>query len=128
MAPGARISVDPPPHLLKEAAKLSAISLASGDVFVANHSERERIRTSSDADAVDMNSFGLILACQQTKTPVLIWKIVSDSADASAGEDFKTFVKSYNGEGGRMVRELLLGLPSSPLSPESYENLRELMQ
>jgi adenosylhomocysteine/aminodeoxyfutalosine nucleosidase len=109
-------------------ADLPTALLASGDAFVANNAEREKIRVSTNAEVVDMNSFGLMMVCQQTRTPTLIWKIVSDRANADAGEDFKEFIKNYDGEGGRMVREYVLEMPTSPLSPETYEHIRELMQ
>lgn len=129
---GAELEVELPP-LLSNASnpfvkELPAIKIASGDAFVANDSERERIRTSFDTDAVDMNSFGFVLVCQQTRTPAMIWKVASDRANSKAGEDFKAFIKEYDGEGGRMVRQFLMALPPSPMSPESYENIRELMQ
>lgn len=130
-SPSAKLSVDPLPKREGSPnstfADLPGISLASGDAFVANHAEREAIRVSTGADAVDMNSFGLMMVCRQTRVPTLIWKIVSDQANAKAGEDFKEFIKNYDGEGGRQVRELLLNMTASPLAPESYENIRELM-
>jgi adenosylhomocysteine nucleosidase len=127
-APSARVEVYPLPDAQKIAGASSQISLASGDAFVTNPAERERIRILSNSNAIDMNSFGLVLVCRQTRTPVMIWRIVSDHADATAGEDFKSFVKGYEGEGGRMVREFLLNMPASPLSPEKYDNIRELMR
>jgi len=101
--------------------------LASGDAFVANDAERARVREIAGADAVDMNSFGLVVAAEQTKTPVVIWKVVSDGANVEAGEDFKKFIRSYKGEGGQMVRALLLALSTSPASPESYEHIRDAL-
>jgi hypothetical protein len=67
------------------------------------------------------------MSARQYKTPLVIWKVVSDRANATAGEDFKSFIRDYTGEGGAMVRELLLGLPASPASPESYEHIREAL-
>lgn len=127
-AQSGRLEVNPFPCAPKVAAAFTPITLASGDAFVANGAERERIRALSNSDAIDMNSLGLVLVCQQTRTPVVILKIVSDRADAKAGEAFKAFVKDYDGEGGRMVREFLLSMPASPLSPEKYDNIRELMR
>jgi nucleoside phosphorylase len=107
---------------------LPLVALASGDTFVANTAERERIQTSTGALAVDMNSVGLVSACRMMRTPLVIWKVVSDRADSSAGDDFKTFIRTYDGKGGRMVGELLLAMPASPLAPESYDHIRELIK
>ncbi len=85
------------------------------------------MREIAGADAVDMNSFGLVVAAEQTKTPVVIWKVVSDGANVEAGDDFKKFIRSYKGEGGQMVRALLLALSTSPASPESYEHIRDAL-
>lgn len=101
--------------------------LASGDAFVANDAEKARVREIAGADAVDMNSFGLVVAAAQTKTPLVIWKVVSDGANAKASDDFKAFIRDYKGEGGQMVRALLLALPTSPASPESYEHIRDAL-
>jgi len=116
------------PGLPASSPAMPDIKLASGDIFVANDAERERIRVMSNAEVVDMNSYGLLLVCDKAKIPVLIWKVVSDEANPSTPEDFKVFIKSYDGEGGRMVRRFLLEMKPSPLSPESYENIREMMQ
>jgi nucleoside phosphorylase len=75
-----------------------------------------------------MNSFGLAMACEQTRTPLLILKVISDYADHNAGENFKEFVSSYDGQGGRMARELIQSLPPSPSSPESYDKIRKIMK
>ncbi|MFZ4776005.1 MAG: hypothetical protein ACOYM3_11605 [Terrimicrobiaceae bacterium] len=102
--------------------------LASGDAFIAQDAERRRVQEISSAQVVDMNSFGLALACQQAKTSLLILKVVSDRADKNAGDDFKAFAKSYEGTGGQLARTLILQLPPSPSSPDTYENIRSLLR
>ncbi len=114
--------------LLASTQELTHAKLASGDAFISQDAERRRIQEISNAQVVDMNSFGLALACQRAKTPLLILKVVSDRADKHAGDDFKAFVKSYEGTGGRMTRDLILQLPPSPSSPDTYENIRSLMR
>lgn len=107
---------------------IAEIAVASGDAFIAQDLENSRIGEMTGAAAVDMNSFGLVSACANMKTPLLMWKVISDRADGRAGEDFRKFIAMYDGEGGRRIRQLLLALASTPNSPESYENIRKLMK
>ena len=104
------------------------IPLASGEAFVAREAENSRIAGITGAVAIDMNSFGLVRACEDLNTPLVLWKVISDRADSRAGEDFRKFLAGYDGEGGRQIRQLLLKLPSAPNSPAAYEHLRKLME
>jgi hypothetical protein len=36
-------------------------------------------------------------------------------------------VKAYDGEGGRLIAELVRALPANPNKPASYENLNRLL-
>jgi nucleoside phosphorylase len=104
-------------------------ALASGDAFIAQSQQRTIVRDTSGADLVDMNTFGLATACSKMKAPLVVWRVVSDSANEQANEDFRTFVADYDGLGGRRVREMLLSLPPSQNSVEAYDNIRKaLMQ
>lgn len=105
-----------------------SITLASGDAFVANRGERDRIRAETGADFIDMNSFGAALACEKGKAPLLVLKFRSDAADESAPEDFKKFVAAYKGRHGGELREWIKTLPVSPDSPQAYEQIRKLLE
>lgn len=56
--------------------------LASGDVFVTDPAVRARL--AERAAIVDMEAYGVVLACQQLGVPVRLVKHVSDAADDSA--------------------------------------------
>lgn len=103
-------------------------SVASGEAFIASDSERERLRAVTGADVVDMNSFGLAVVCADHNVPLFIWKIVSDRADKTAAEDFRTFVSEYKGDGGRALAELIRALPPNPSDPASYPAIERLMR
>jgi hypothetical protein len=117
--------LDRAPDVLRKA---SDISLASGEAFMSSHSARARLAALTNAAAVDMNSFGLILACLDHSLPLTIWRVISDRADESAAEDFRAFVSSYDGAGGAMLAEFITRLPPSPNSPSSYSEIRSLIE
>jgi len=103
-------------------------TLASGESFIASAAKRERLRTATGAHLVDMNSHGLAAACTDHGVPLVILRVVSDRADEQAGETFRAFVESYDGQGGRIVARLIENLPANPASPEQYDAIRNLMR
>jgi adenosylhomocysteine/aminodeoxyfutalosine nucleosidase len=107
---------------------LSAIKVASGEVFVASTNYRSQLRSTTEADAVDMNLFGLLTVCENHRIPLINFRIVSDKADNNAGKDFAEFTKHYDGTGGKAVAELIKNLPPDPDSPQSYPALEKLLQ
>lgn len=107
---------------------LPVCGLAAGDAFVASAAARDQIRSLTGADLVDMNSYGLMLACRRTRSPVVILKIVSDGAGEKAGEEFRSFIESYGGMLGEKARGVILGMPASPESPDAHENIRRLLE
>jgi nucleoside phosphorylase len=74
-----------------------------------------------------MNLAGLALACAEAKVPLLAWKTISDSADSSAPTDFQAFVKSYSGEAGELMAELVKALPPDLNEPSSHSHLNSLL-
>lgn len=106
----------------------ATLSVASGELFISTTSERERVQASTQADAVDMNSFGLALVCADHGAPLFSWKIISDRADENASGDFRAFVSSYSGEGGRALAEIIRSLPANPNDPASYPGIDKLLR
>ncbi|MBU1692480.1 MAG: hypothetical protein KKC51_00800 [Verrucomicrobia bacterium] len=106
----------------------STISVASGELFVASTSERDRLSAVTQADAVDMNSFGLALVCADHGVPLFMWKVISDHADESASELFRAFVLAYQGEGGKALAEIIAALPANPRDPASYPAIEKLLR
>lgn len=106
----------------------STISVASGELFISTTSERERVRAISQADAVDMNSFGLALVCADHGVPLFSWKIISDGADENAAGDFRAFVAGYAGAGGRALAEIIRALPANPNDPATYPAIHRMLR
>jgi adenosylhomocysteine nucleosidase len=107
---------------------LPLISLASGELFIASRDERERVHAVTDAHAIDMNTFGLAVACQDHGVPLFAWRVISDAADETASEAFREFAAQYAGEGGRLAAELISRLPPNPADPDSYPELRRWLR
>ncbi len=112
------------PNLFK---KLTMVKVASGEIFVASDNYRSQLGGMTKADGVDMNLYGLVTVCDDHHLPLLCWRVVSDHADDRASEDFKKFVASYNGAGGKAVVELIRRLPMNPNSPAAYPNLNKAL-
>lgn len=106
---------------------LPKAELAAGDAFVASQAAREHIHKITGAALVDMNSYGLSLVCRRTNTPLVILKITSDLAHRGAEEQFKSFIASYDGKLGRLVRDFIKQIPISQESPEAHENIQRLL-
>lgn len=106
----------------------STISVASGEQFIDTTGERERLRALTQADIVDMNSFGLALVCSDHGVSLFSWKIISDHADEHAEETFRSFISTYSGEGGRALAEIIQALPANPNDPATYPNIERLLR
>lgn len=109
-------------------ANIPKAALASGEVFVASREFGRKLGLTTGADLIDMNSFGLAAACRDHRVPLVILRVVSDGADENAGETFRKFAESYDGEGGRIATRMIRALPPNPDDPMSYEEIRRLME
>jgi nucleoside phosphorylase len=107
---------------------LRSITIASGEVFIASTTYREQLHSQTNAEAVDMNLFGLIAACANHHVDLVNWRVVSDKADDNAAEDFRKFTQTYDGAGGKALAELIKNLPPNPNSPETYPELEKLLR
>lgn len=106
----------------------SEVVVASGEQFISTCRERDRLQAATQADVVDMNSYGLAAACADHGVPLFAWKVISDRADENAGESFRCFTAAYAGEGGKAVAEIIQSLPANPNDPASYPAIRKLLK
>ena len=106
----------------------STVYVASGEQFIDTTGERDRLQAITQADVVDMNSFGLALVCADHGVPLFSWKIISDRADENASEIFRAFVSTYSGEGGKALAEIIQALPANPNDPTSYPAIKKLLR
>ncbi len=64
-------------------------SIASGDSFVTNDSERDSIYNETEALAVDMESASIGHVCTENKIPFLSLRVISDFADGEEEQEEK---------------------------------------
>ncbi|HMO51631.1 MAG TPA: 5'-methylthioadenosine/S-adenosylhomocysteine nucleosidase [Kiritimatiellia bacterium] len=102
-------------------------TLVSGEAFISSQAAREKLYALTDAPLVDMNSYGVAMACIDHRVPLLLLRVVSDMADESAGDSFRNFIASYDGEGARLGARLIRKLDPNPDAPESYPNIRRVL-
>lgn len=72
---------------------MKLVTCASGDVFVAKKTEKERLQKEFAADICEMELAGLAIACERNAIPLFSTKVISDKADESAGVSFTTIVE-----------------------------------
>ena len=106
----------------------SNLTVASGEQFISTTEDRERLQALSQADAVDMNGYGLALVCADHGVPLFSWKVVSDGADEEASETFRAFIASYSGEGGKAFAQIIQSLPPNPNDPSSYPAIEKTLR
>ena len=106
----------------------SAVTIASGEQFISTADDRDRLQALTQADAVDMNSFGLALVCADHGVPLFSWKIISDRADENAPETFKNFIATYSGTCGKAVAGIIQSLPPNPNDPSTYPAIEKLLR
>lgn len=61
-------------------------TIATGDVFVQNDSQRENI-AALGASIVDMESYAYAVVCEQLRVPLQLFKVPSDFADSSTTQE-----------------------------------------
>lgn len=106
----------------------SNLAVASGEQFISTTGDRDRLQALTQADAVDMNGYGLALVCADHGVPLFSWKVVSDRADEAASETFKAFIAAYSGEGGKALAEVIQSLTPNPDDPSSYPAIEMLLR
>jgi adenosylhomocysteine nucleosidase len=107
---------------------LPGVRLLSGEAFIASTEKRMELTKEHHAHIVEMNSLGILANLRNTQVKCLILRVVSDYANEQASEDFSAFLKSYQGEGGMMVAELVKALPIGRDEPAAHEALLKLIK
>ena len=70
------------------------VTLSSEDAFIASKEKKQELRKLFGADICDMESIGILLVCERNNVPAFSLKVVSDSADNEANQDFKTTLEN----------------------------------
>jgi len=66
--------------------------IATGDQFVCDEKRKEFIKTTFNADALEMEGASVAVVCDALNVPCLILRAISDTADMDAGFNFEEFL------------------------------------
>lgn len=101
---------------LKSFGKLRNGLVASGDQFINDISIINKLsKELKNLSAVEMEGAAVAQVAIQEKIPFLIIRVISDSADDSASQNFNDFLKIYEKESCRLIEILINNLNESPL-------------
>jgi len=81
--------------------------IASGDRFVADRADKERIVAEFSADVCEMEGAAVAHTAFVNGTPCLVIRAISDSADGSADMDYPSFLPIAAKNSAALTRELI---------------------
>ena len=81
--------------------------VASGDRFVADRADKERIVSEFSADVCEMEGGAIAHTAFVNNTPFLVVRAISDSADGAADMDYPTFLPIAAKNSAALTRELI---------------------
>ena len=82
--------------------------IASGDKFISDKNCLKKLCIDiPDLDAVEMEGAAIAQIATQEKIPWAIIRVISDSANEEASEDFSTFIKQYENHSWEIINCLL---------------------
>lgn len=90
---------------LKLGARVATV--ASGDKFIADKSEKDRITTLFDASVCEMEGAAIAHAAYLSSTPVVVIRAISDSADEGATMDYLEFLPIAAKNSAALTRYLI---------------------
>jgi adenosylhomocysteine/aminodeoxyfutalosine nucleosidase len=74
--------------------KLQGGVIATGDQFIDSNTKKEWIKTTFNADAIEMEGYSVALVCDALKVPFFVLRAISDSANSDASFDFDEFLEN----------------------------------
>ncbi len=105
--------------LLATRKPMRQVTVASGDVFVANAGMKKRLREEFECDICEMELAALALVSERNRIPLLSLKVVSDSADESSPMSFPEVVKKAMTKYEELLPDIISAVTgeASPLPP-----------
>ncbi len=105
-------------QVAKDVAKSKNINLkegviATGDQFISSEEKKEQIKTTFNADAIEMEGYSVALVCDALNVPFFILRAISDSADMDASFDFDAFLEKSAKVSADFVLEMVEKLVNS---------------
>ena len=81
--------------------------IATGDQFVADKDDKNRISRVFNAHCVEMEGAAIAQVCKYNQVPFVVIRAISDKADGSADMDFETFVTAAAANSSKIVTKLV---------------------
>jgi len=81
--------------------------VATGDRFLAQREEAERLRALHGADAVEMEGAAALMVAWRFRHPMALVRAVTDGAGEGATGDFQAFLKAASRRLGLLARALV---------------------
>lgn len=81
--------------------------IASGDLFVSEEGQRQRIHDTFHALCAEMEGAAIAQACWRNRVPFVILRSISDNADGNAGVSYAEFSEKAAGQAVRLLSRML---------------------
>lgn len=81
--------------------------IASGDKFIVNREDKDNIRNTFNALAIEMEGASIAQVCFLDKIPFLVIRSITDKLDGSSKVDFEKFLESSSKVVANILKELL---------------------
>ena len=81
--------------------------IATGDKFIPDIKEKERIRDLFNALCIEMEGASIAQVCYLCKIPFLVIRSITDKLDESVKVDFDTFLSSSSAKAANILKEFI---------------------
>lgn len=88
--------------------------VASGDQFIASPEGVQRLQTTFNAACAEMEGAAVAQVCAKAGVPFVVIRSVSDTADGSAGVDYREFMPRVARHAKTVVRGMVARLSAAP--------------
>lgn len=90
--------------------KIHSGRLLSSDTFMSDHAQVSFLRDEFGALCIDMEAAAIAQTCVSNNVPCLIIRTISDKADGSAADSFRSFLVVATANYGLLLDQLLANL------------------
>ena len=81
--------------------------IASGDKFIVNKEEKEKIRKIFNALCIEMEGASIAQVCYLDRIPFLVIRAITDKLDGSSKIDFETFLESSSKKSATILNDII---------------------
>ena len=81
--------------------------IVSGDTFVSSITMKQRLEKDFEAICTEMEGASIAHACYMNQVPFVVIRAISDKADGSANNNYKTFVEEAAFRSKELVKDIL---------------------